>query len=354
MSLVQNNSGEFRTYTWDSGDGSEPITLLSVTSIRSLCGENFRLVNWKMANLADAAHGTQKRTVVGPRGGVKDVRQVWEYPSEFVKRYLATEGDQSKVDDLRKWVRAQADAPRNVAASRGTMTHEVIERNIEWDRIERAYVENAFENLSRRDRQRLARAVSDEDVFFVRNSARQYADLRDNIPMVELAKEVRVVNLTAGYAGTFDALVWVLGRFEGDQFYPLGFKQQAEARALKAPTQGDVARIGGFIVMVDWKTGADIHTDNVLQAHAYMAAEFAVIGGQRDDRITQLLRASGHGAIGHIRPNKWRLHLFPFDGEDALLAFFGSVVMARFLARYPEPEPIYTFTFAGESEEDDS
>src|SRR5512135_1563865 len=100
MSLEQMNGEQFRFYRYDAGDGSEPVDLLSVTSIRSLCGESFNLVNWKIANLADAALGTMKRTVIGPRGGVKEVRQVWEYPCEFATRYDASEGKQESIDAL--------------------------------------------------------------------------------------------------------------------------------------------------------------------------------------------------------------------------------------------------------------
>ena len=87
MSLEQNNGGTFRFYRYDPEDGSEPVDLLSVTSVRTLCGESYNLVNWKLANLADAALGTMKRTVIGPRGGVSEKRQVWEYPSEFARKY---------------------------------------------------------------------------------------------------------------------------------------------------------------------------------------------------------------------------------------------------------------------------
>src|SRR3972149_6514591 len=94
------NGEGFRFYRYDAGDGSEPVDLLSVTSIRSLCGESYNLVNWQMANLADAALGTMKRVVIGPRGGVKEVRQVFEFPSEFAQKYDATNGEQPKIDEL--------------------------------------------------------------------------------------------------------------------------------------------------------------------------------------------------------------------------------------------------------------
>jgi hypothetical protein len=342
LSLDQINSGEFRTYRYDPEDGSEPVDLLSVTSIRSLCGESYNLVNWKMANLADAALGTMKRTVIGPRGGVKDVRQVWEYPSEFARLYADTNGEQPKIDTLRKWLREMADAPRNIAALRGTLVHNAIERDVAWDRIERPYVESAFADLSSRDRAKARDGMSDEDVFFVRNAVRHYWDMRKTLPMVIIAREVRVVNIAAGYAGTFDALVWMAPERWGDRPLPDAGKVTREW----------VAMNGGRIVLLDWKTSTGIHTDQVLQAHAYLAAEFAVVNGLRDQRITGLLESAEDGGLVHIRPNGWAVYLFPFDGA-ALRAFLGSVAFARFIALHGDPAPIFTETFRGQSEESD-
>lgn len=361
MTLEQNNGGEFRFYTYDPEDGTEPVDLLSVTSIRNLCGLGYQLVAWQMSNIADAALGTMKRTVVGPRGGVSEKRQVWEYPCQFAQMYDAAVDDegqvsQAKVDELHKWLRAQADGPRNVAAVRGLMVHEAIEKDVAWDRIERPYVEDAFLNLSARDRKAVQRAVSDEDVFFVRNAVRHYWDMRADMPMSILAREVRIVNLEVGYAGTFDALVWLHGTLtpEGD-FIPLPDTQQVLIREFvqrnrDRVTLADVLRLGGTPVLLDWKTSKGVHTDQTVQAHAYLAAEFAVVNGKRDVRVTALLNAAQWGGIVHIRPSGWALHLFPY-ADEAVRAFLGSVAFARFLARYPKPEAIFTHTFKGESNE---
>lgn len=361
--LEQMNGGEFRFYRYSPEDGSDPVDLLSVTSIRNLCGEGYQLVNWKMANLADAALGTMKRTVIGPRGGVKEVRQVFEYPSEFAQKYAAAvdvetgEPSQESIDGLRRWLREQADEPRNIAAIRGTLAHEAIEKNVRWDSIERPYVENAFAGLSQKDRKKVKRAVSDEDVSFVRNTVRHYWAMRVEMPMVILAREVRVVNLAAGYAGTFDALVWMLGTFERqedgtDLFIPLPEAAQKEARKLGAKaTKADIERIGGTIVLLDWKTSKGLHTDQVVQAHAYLIAEFAVTL-KVDKRITDLLTAAMYGGLVHLRPSGWGLHCFPYE-EEAVRAFLGSVAFARFLAKYPKPSAIFTANFTGASNEDD-
>lgn len=327
MALEQINGGDFRVYRYDPEDGSEPIDLLSVTSIRSLCGESYNLVNWKIANLIDSVMGTEKRTVTGPRGGVKNVRQVWEYPSEFARKYNVADGKQSVIDGLRKWLRDRADEPRNVAAVRGTLVHEAIEKNIRWEDADRDYVEAAFSILSGRDQKKIGRAINDEDVNFVQNSLRHYWMMRDEVPFVILAREVRVVNLQAGYAGTFDALIWMTPQGVNPKDYD-GSKMTLE----------DIK--GGKLVLVDWKTATGIHTDYVVQTHAYLGAEFAMVDGKRDERVTDLLLAAHAGGIVHIRPNKCVVHLFAFLPE-VMRAFLGSVAFARFLAKYPDPKPLW-------------
>lgn len=347
--LEQMNGGEFRFYRYTDDDDAV-YDLLSVTSIRSLCGEGYRLVNWKMANLADAALGTMKRTVIGPRGGVSEKRQVWEYPSEFARLYADAAGEQGKIDDLRKWLREQADEPRNIAARRGTLSHEAIEKNVAWDRIERPYVEAAFATLSHKDRKSAKKGVTDEDVNFIRNTVRHYWDMRLEVPFTILAREVRVVNLTVGYAGTFDALVWLHGAIvDGEFIHDPAISEAAKGIKPERVTLADILRIGGIVVLLDWKTSAGVHTDQVVQAHAYLAAEFAVTAS-KDARITALLLSAGYGGLVHLRPNGWAVHLFEYE-DEAVRAFLGSVAFARFLAKYPEPDAIFVANLKGASTE---
>lgn len=344
------NGDGFRFYRYDPGDGGETVDLLSVTSIRNLCGEGFNLVNWKMANLADAALGTMKRTKIGPRGGVSEIRQVFEFPSEFARKYDATKGDQGQIDLLRKWLREQADEPRNIAAVRGTLVHEAIEKNVQWDRIERPYVESAFAEMSSRDRAKVKRAINDDDVSFVRNGVRQYWDMRATVPMLILAREVRVANLSVGYAGTFDALVWLLGDFSADGTFvhlPESVVKQVTAERVTVET---VAAFGGSLALLDWKTSAGIHTDQVIQAHAYLASEFVVVNGRKDPRLTALLKAAMAGGLVHIRPSGWGLHLFHYE-DEVVRAFIGSVAFARLLAKYPKPDGLFKYHMKGVSSE---
>ena len=228
---------------------------------------------------------------------------------------------------------------------RGTITHEAIEKNVEWDRIERPFVENAFAGLSSRDRNKMRDGVSDQDVSFVRNGVRQYWDMRQHVPFVIIARELQVFNLTAGYAGSFDALVWMVPDDWGSRPLPKG--SEITLPWVKAEG-GSVDQI----VLLDWKTGKGVYTDQVVQAHAYLSAEFVGSDGIVNRRLTDLLLAARRGGLVHIRPNAWAVHLFEYE-EEIVRAFFGSVAFARFLAKHPEPFGMFTKTYKGESPEED-
>lgn len=336
------NGDGFRFYRWTDAVTGEVTDVLSVTSIRKLCGEPFNLVQWQLANIADAALGTMKRTVIGPRGGVKEKRIIQEYPCDFARMYDEAAGDQGKIDDLRRWLRESADEPRNIAAVRGTIVHEAIERNVQWDLIERPYIEAAFAGLSARDQKKVKKGVQEEDLNFVRNAVRQYWDMRATVPFIIIARELQVFNLTAGYAGSFDALVWLL---------PDGIDRAALPKA-RDITVETIKQYGGELVLVDWKTSTDVHTDQVVQAHAYLSAEFVGTDGVIDRRMTDLLKSARRGALAHIRPDKWGFYLFDWEPE-VVRAFLGSVAFARFLAKYRDPKELFTDEYVGNSMETD-
>jgi hypothetical protein len=213
---------------------------------------------------------------------------------------------------------------------------------VAWDRVERPYVEAAFANLSERDRKRARSGVQDQDVLFVRNSVRQYWDMRRSYPFVIIAREVQCFNLEAGYAGSFDALVWVL---------PEGMTESpVKADAITVET---VKQYGGELVLLDWKTSKGVYTDQVIQLTAYLSAEFVGSDGVIDHRLTDLLLATRRGGLVHIRPNGWSIHLFKYR-PDVVRAFLGSVAFARFLATFPEPTGLFTDIVAGESPEEDA
>lgn len=330
----------FRFYRWQP-IGAEPVDLLSVTSIRKLCGEQTPLVQWQIGNVIDTVMGTVKRPAIGKRGGElkgKNVYVVDEYPSEFVKRYLAADSQQGPLDDLRKWVREQSDQPRNIAAMRGTIVHAALEKNVTSDRVQRAYVEMAFGELSYRDRARAKNGVTDADIAFIHDAVCQYEDMRANVPFVIVAREPQVFNLQHGYGGSADTIIW---------FLPEG-ATPADLPPIRTLTLDQIERVGGQLAVGDWKTSKGVYTDQIIQVSAYGAAEFVGSDGIIDRRLTPILQATQKGVLFHIRPTGWGVHTFPFE-EKLLRAFFGSVAFARFLATYPDPTALFASHESGNS-----
>lgn len=315
--------------------------MLSVTSIRQLAGQPFNLVQWQLGNLVDTAMGTVAREVIGPRGGRKKVHVPEEFPGEFLRRLTATGGEQKKLDEVRKWLRDTADHPRNVAAARGSMVHDAIEKNVAADRIERPWVEASFARLSQRDRKGLHEIVTDEDVEFVAACIRQYEAMRRDRPFVLLAREVQVWNLTAGYAGQADVFVWFLPEGEDVAYW----QRQADKGMV---TVDDVQKVGGRLGLGDWKTAESVHLDHVVQVTAYVAAEFVGTDGVIDKRLTAILTATTLGAVIHIRPEGWGIYLIPLSGP-ALRAFLGSVALARFIAAHPKVSELFTASMEGKA-----
>jgi len=338
------NGDGFRFYRWQEQGSDESYDLLSVTSIRKLCGEQFSLVNWQLNNLMDTVMGTVKRPAIGKRGGPLKGKNIYvpeEYPSEFVERYLASEASQPKLDELRRWTREQSDQPRNIAAMRGTIVHAAIEKNVQWSRIERPWVEAEFENLSSRDKARAKAGVTDADVTFVRRAVANYWDMRKQVPFVVVAREPQVFNLTMGYGGSADALCWFLP--EGHDGRDLPKSHQLTYKVIES--------IGGFLAVGDWKTSQGVYTDQVVQVHAYGAGEFVGEDGVINRRLSDILQATSRGVLFHIRPERWATHLFDFS-DPVFRAFAGSVAFARFLAEYPRAEKLFIQNHTGAAAEE--
>lgn len=327
-------------YQWIE-EGKEPVDVISVTSIRKLCGEPLQLVQWQISNVLNVVLGTTKRVKIGPRGGRTEtyVRD-GEFPGIFLTKLLATEGTQAGLDALRKWLRETADKPRDTAAVRGTMVHEAIEIGATVDMIDRRYVELAVGRLSPRDQKKMAAGVTEEDVEFIRSCVAQYWDMRAKVPFVLLAREPQVWNLSQGYAGSADALIWFLP--EAHRALP-ELQKMADRGEI---TQAFIEEVGGHVTLGDWKTSKGVYTDQVVQVHGYLMAEFVGADGTRDERLTEIIRAANEAAIIHIRPNKWAVHFVDFERPVAL-AFLGSVAFARFLAMYPQPFELFKKDLSG-------
>lgn len=366
----------FRVYQWPGGDTElnrkynavEPADLLSVTSIKSLAGESFQLVAWKIANVVNIAMGVRKETRIGPRGGVKEVYvKDGPFPGEFVARMIASDGKQDSLDENRKWLRAAADEPRDIAAVRGTIVHKMIELGLPLSMVDEDMIRNRFDLQWKEERRRVPPEVTEHDVNFVMNAMRQYWDMRSSVPFVIIAQEPQVFNLTVGYGGSADALLWFLGTFEqvrvgadenDEDVYETVFvpiEGEDPAKWQKAANKGlltlaDIERIGGTLAVGDWKTSKSVYTAHIVQTVAYMSGEFIAEDSLIDERLTAILRRTSLGLVIHIRPDQWGVEFFDYR-EDILTAFIGSAVYARFLAQYKEPTALFTHSVHGKAPE---
>ena len=109
----------------------------------------------------------------------------------------------------------------------------------------------------------------------------------------------------------------------------------------------DIEGVGGEVVLGDWKTSKDVHTDHVIQVTAYMSAEFIATDGVIDERLTAIIRAAHKAALVNVRPNGWGIHEIAFR-DDVLLAFLGSVQLARLLVTYQQPDKLFTISWKSE------
>lgn len=364
------NGDGFRMYEWPGATpgadlellqrygATEPHAVLSVTSIRTLAGEPFQLVNWKVGNVVNVAMGqragdwrdyskSKRGRLV--HGYIKD----GPFPGEFMTRLVATRGNEVQMDDLRRWLRESADEPRDVAAVRGSVVHKLIELNAPLDRVTEESVRERFDKQWAEEKRKVKPAVTDEDVFFVVNAMANYWDMRLHVPFVVLAQEPQVWNLEAGYAGSLDGLFWFLGHFDSNNdFVPLpGATPELIADWQRRATAGtvsldDIRAVGGFVAVGDWKTSKGVYTNHVVQVTAYMGATFVGRDGVIDPRLTAILEACMTGVLVHIRPNSWAVDPFVWN-EGTFMAFLGSCTFARFLAMNKRPDDLFIKTIRG-------
>lgn len=374
------NAGGFRIYDWAGGESdlhvqyeaTEPTQLLSVTSIRALAGEPIPLVNWKMNNLVNVAMGTRQVPAIGKRGrplkGKMTIAKDGPFPGEFVTRMMETRGQQGSLEEVKAWLREQADEPRNVAAVRGSVVHKMIEMNLPMRVIDEDVIRQRFAAQWAEENNRVKPEVTAEDVAFAEDGMANYWDMRVNVPFVVVAQEPQVFNLKAGYAGSADVFIWFLGYWQtvrigadenDEDMYETVFVALPDADALqdkyqkmadkKQVTAALIEGVGGQVAVGDWKTSKGVYTNHVVQTTAYMAGEFVAEDGVIDARLSDILALAMLGMVIHIRPDKWAVDLFEYR-QDVLRAFLGSVAFARFLALHQRPEGLFVYTLSGSAE----
>lgn len=236
----------------------------SVTTLRRIIGVPFSLVNWMQANVMNA---------------------VIDDPTLVEVRQVPTRGKgktrDEKPAEIRKRVRAAADAERDHSAERGSAVHAAAEHNI---------------------------PVGSADPE-VQPYLAQYYDCVEKMGLKVLSQEGQVFNSRLLYAGSYDIIV-------------------------QLPD--------GRIIVVDIKTGKNIYADHALQLMGYGTHDnFVGFDDQRDDGATQLLQ-SAHGlAVLHLTETGWEfveLHVTP----ELRQAFESMVVLAHWMEKYDKDMPSLT------------
>jgi len=222
----------------------------SVTTLRRIVGVPFSLVQWMQANVMNAV-------IADP---------------DIAKVGTTAKGKTEQPIDIRRRIRAAADAEREQSADRGSRVHEAAEKHT------------------------LVSAADPDVAPFLA----QFYDWVEKSGAKTLAQEGQVFNLTLGYAGSYDLIV-------------------------QLPD--------GRIVVVDIKTGKNIYADHALQLMGYGLGEFVAWGDDVDEQQTQLLK-SAHGlAVLHLTETGWEFVELKVTSE-LRRAFESMCTLAHWLERY--------------------
>lgn len=351
------NAAGFRMYSWPGGatalhekyDATQPANVISVTAARSVVGIPWQLQTWQINNVVNLATGQRRAEwrdySKSTRGRlVKGYKKDGPFPGEFVTRMTETQGNEDKMREVRDWLKITADEPRDVAAVRGSVVHKLIEIRAPMKSLSEEVIRWYMDQQWEQEHRKVLPTVTDEDVDFVGNAMANYWDMRATVPFVILSQEPQVWNLKVGYAGSADAMIWFLPPSEKDR---IDFWQDQANR--KMVTVETLAVIGGTLGLGDWKTSPDVYTGHVVQGTAYMAGQFVGWGDQIDDRLSRLLKATMQGLIIKIRPDGWEVDTFEYR-EDVSQAFFGEIMLARFLLTYENPQALFTESLSGTAE----
>ncbi len=252
MAAPQNaktDSDGLRYYEWDGEKYP------SVTTLRRIVGVPFSLVNWMQANVMNA---------------------VIEDPTLAEVRQVPTRGKgktrDEKPAEVRKRIRAAADAERDQSADRGSRVHEAAEKRVP-----------------------VSRAEPDVAPFLA-----QFYDFLEVSNAKVLSQEGQVFNLRLGYAGSYDLIV-------------------------QLPD--------GRIVVVDIKTGKNIYADHALQLMGYGLGEFVGWNDRKDMAATQLLQGAHALAVLHLTEDGWEFVELNVTTE-LRQAFEAMCLLAHWMERY--------------------
>lgn len=351
------NANGFRIYGWPGGNtelhhkynATEPMNVISVTAGRNIVGIPWQLQRWQNNNIVNLATGQRRaewRDYSKSKRGrrVKGYKKDGPFPGEFVTRMLATEGDEDKLREVREWTLMTADEPRDIAAVRGSVVHKLIEIRASLSALSEDLIRWYLDQQWIKEDRKVFPDVTDEDIDFVGNGVANYWDMREKRPFVIIAQEPQVWNLTVGYAGSADAMLWFLPPSEAHR---VAYWQDLANRKLL--TIEMILDAGGELGLGDWKTSPEVYTGHVVQGTAYLAGEFIGSGDRIDDRLSRILRATMQGLIIKIRPDGWEIDTFDYR-DDVVYAFYGEIALARFLLTNEKPQALFNETFSGFAE----
>ena len=243
--------------SWNDSDGLRWYTFgdkdyLSVTSMRKVLGLPFTLHRWVIKQTLEGIQKNPDSIVPLPGENPANVR------TRLVK---------------------QGEAPRDVAAEKGTAVHGYIADNVPLSEVPvelRPYVE-------------------------------AYAKAVIELGIKPILVERTVVNDRYGYAGSFDML--------------------AKVREHNNET-----------VIVDLKTGKGAYAEYALQVYAYLKGEAVMNGEKVDEKATKALRKATGAAILHINPelpNGYEYHRIRID--SALdLGFRALGTLSQWMVTYKD------------------
>ena len=283
-----------RYYTW------QDRRLVSVTSIRRMAGVPFNLVQWQISRIVGRAVGrVDSKTKEFIPGRFDELTAMMTRERKPRERVL----EKNRAKEAGTWLRAAATEERDAAAALGTAVHDAAAQGLTPADLPEVW---SFRKdgvdvgvLGEEMKPRLA----------------QYLDWLEVSGMTLVLSERQAFNLTLGYAGSFDLI--------------------ARAR-------------DGSLWLIDIKTGKGTYSDHVLQALAYLMAEFIGSDDVVDEGATQLLHRVSGIAILHLADEGWEF-IEPVADPEAWGAFRGLLRFATWTAAHDSPE---SFTVASRSGQD--
>lgn len=260
-----------RFYEWDG------VLYPSVTTLRRLVGMPFRLHNWSLSQVINRAINDHKI-----------VDAMLTRPPR--KREKVREKNVAK--EVGTYLRLAATEQRDLAGDRGSAIHDAIRAGAP-----------------------LASVDPEARQYYA-----QYFDFMERTGAQVVWQEKQIWNLTLGYAGSADAMLW-----------------------LPASEYFDTAHLA----LVDYKSSGGVYLDHAVQIMAYAMGEFVGSDNVVDVEATQQLLAAERMGLLHLGPESWE-YVEVRPTNQLFAGFAGQLAFARFLnAHQNSIEPLVAHRVSG-------